>query len=405
MLRSWLNGCCVGLALAGWALPLNAQEPVPPPVRRSPAPPRRGERVDRLRKLGGQLVESLAGDPQQASKPVDVSRLNEAIGLLLEPLLGQERALESFHIGFDPAATDFARDTIKLQADARLRQTGWSTNPTQVNIGVVARMARGQNGVQQAILGGELNVATEVIPLANRAIERLLSRAEPARSAGGRPLSADDEFKLRLREKLQSTPPLASMDDLVDLAVAISGMQLTARNDEIERLKQQVAAARDDRERAPAQMTLNQARLARDQMFDIHPHVDHDEQGHAVALIYAMQNSSVPAAGRVNQFEVVIREREIHVVGDGTLLQGVEFYALFKPVIMNTLERLQNRDPDTFRLGRGMIRDSLSRARPLLFGDAPPPAAEEPLPGPVTSPPRPSNTLPRPAELERNAPR
>lgn len=382
MLKSWLNGCCLGFALLPWAS-VQAQEPLPAP-RRAP-PPRRTERIDRLRKLGGQLVESFSGEGQLAPKPVDVPRLNQALMLLLEPLLGQERAIESLHIGFDPAATNFARDTVKLQADARLRRTGWSPNPTQVNIGATVRMARNPSGAQQALIVGELHLATDVIPLANRAIARILSRpGRTTASVGGPPRTIEEDFQARLREKLERTPPLASMDDLVDLAVCISGFQLTAVNDQIERLKDQVHAARNEQERATAQAELVQVRLKRDQMFDVRPHVDHDKQGRATTLTYAMHNSSIPESGRINQFELTIREREIHLVADGVLLQGVEFYALFKPLLMNTLERLQSRDPETVRLGRGLIGDALSRFRPLLFGDVPP-HENEPLPGPAGS--------------------
>lgn len=389
MLKLWLNGCCLGLAFLSWA-PIQAQEPLPPP-RRTPPPPRRAERIDRLRTLGGQLVESFAGDQPLAPKPVDVPRLNQALTLLLEPLLGQERAIESLHIGFDPAVTDFSRDTVKLQADAKLRHTGWSRNPTQANLGATVRMARNGAGTQQAVIVGELHLATEVIPLANRAIARLLSRPNRVTPApGSRPPTADEDFQARLREKLERTPPLATMDDLVDLAVCISGYQLTAVNDQIDRLKNQVNVARDERERAAAQAELDKIRLKRDQMFDVHPHVEHDEHGRATALVYAMHNSSIPESGRVNQFELTIREREIHVVGDGVVLQGVEFYALFKPLLMNTIERLQNRDADTVRLGRTIVGEALSRWRPMLFGDAAPQTSET-LPGPAeptAGPPR-----------------
>lgn len=384
MFKSWLSGCLIGLALLA-AAPLWADETLPPPRRAPspPPPPRRAERIDKLRKLGGQLVDTLAADPQLTPKPLDVPRLNEALLLLLEPLLGQERAIESLHLGFDPAATNFARDTIKLRADARLKHTGWSANPTQVNLGATARMARNPSGAQQAMIVGELHLETDVIPLANRAIARLLSRPDRGTPApGSRPPTADEDFQARLREKLQRTPPLASLDDLVDLAVYISGLQLTATNEHIDRLKHQVLTARDEQEGAAAQAELDKSRLRRDQMFDVHPHVEHDERGHAIALMYAMHNSSVPESGRINQFELTIREREIHLVADGVLLQGVEFYALFKPLVMNTLERLQNRDADTLRLGRTLIRDSLSRVRPLLFGEPPAPAAGA-LPGPA----------------------
>ncbi len=76
MLKSWLNGCCLGVALLAWGS-VQAQEPLPAPRRTTP--PRRTERIDRIRKLGGQLVESFSGEGQLAPKPVDVPRLNQAL--------------------------------------------------------------------------------------------------------------------------------------------------------------------------------------------------------------------------------------------------------------------------------------------------------------------------------------
>ncbi|HUY90744.1 MAG TPA: hypothetical protein VMV10_18565 [Pirellulales bacterium] len=389
------NGCCCALlALAGLS-PAAAQERLPAP-RRNPPPARRsGERVDRLRKIGGQFVGALTADPQSAPKPLEVSKLNEGILSLLEPLLTQERALESLHIGFDPAGTNFARDTVKLRGNARLKHTRWSPNPTQINVEVQVRMARAENGAQQALLEGQLHVETEVIPLANRAIARFMNRAESRPPAGtNRPLSAEDDFRARLRVKLERTPPLTSLDELVDLAVYVAGLRLAVVNDQIDRLKDGVNAAADERARAAVLAELDQVRQSRDQMFDVRPRVDRDERGRAAALVFTMVNSGLSGNGRMNHLEFVIREFELHLVVDGTLLEGVEFYALFKPVLLNTLERLQSRDPATIRLGQGILLDSFGNARSLLFGEPvrpgpadealpriePPPQAPEPLP-------------------------
>lgn len=387
VLKSWLNGCCSSLVLLSWLATAQAQQPLPAP-RRDPA--RRAERVDRLRKLGGQVVGALAADPQSAPKPLDVPKLNQGILSLLEPLLTQERAIESLHIGFDPAATNFARDTITLRADARLKRTGWSPNPTQINIELQARMARRDNGAQQALLEGQLHVETDVIPLVNRAIARLMNRAQrPAPAGGSRLLTAEEDFQARLRAKLERTPPLASMDELVDLGVYLAGLRMAVVNDQIDRLKDGLNAAPDERSRAALQAELDEVRLSRDRMFDVRPRVDRDENGRTAALVFTVVNSGLPGSGRMDHLEFVLREHDIHLVADGSLLQGVEFYALFKPVLMNTLERLQNRDPDTLRLGRGILRDSLNQARPLLFGDAPAPGGDE-------------EVLPRPEQLEPN---
>jgi len=386
VMKSWMNGCCFALVVLFWAASAQAQAPLPAPRRDPPA--RRGERVERLRKLGGQVIGALAADPQAAPKPLDVPQLNEGILSLLEPLLTQERALESLHIGFDPVATNFARDTIKLRADARLKHTGWSPNPTQINIELQARMARSDNRAQQALLEGQLHVETDVIPLANRAIARILGRAQPRAPAGdGRPMSAEEDFQARLRAKLERTPPLASMDELVDLGIYLAGLRMAVVNDQIDRLKDDLNAAADERARAALQADLDQVRLARDRMFDVRPRVERDERGRAAALVFTAVDSGLSAGGRMDRLELVLREHEIHLAAGGSLLRGVESYALLKPLVMNTLERLQNRDPDTLRLGRGILRDSLNQARPLLFGDPPQGAPD-------------AEALPRPEQLE-----
>ena len=398
LLMNSRNGCCA-LLLSSFALaPLAAQEPLPAPRRNPPAA--RGERVERLRKIGGQLAEALAQDPQLAPKPLEVSKLNEGILSLLEPLLTQERAIESLHVGFDPQATNFARDTVKLHGDARLKRTGWSPNPTQINVDVQVRMARADNGAQQALVEGVLHVDTDVIPLANRAIARFMSRPAPRPIAGStRPPNADDDFNLRLRAKLERTPPLNSMDELVDLAIYAAGLRMAVVNDQIDRLKDGLNAASDERVRAGMLAELDQVRKNRDQMFDVRPRVERDERGAAAAIAFAMVDSGLSGNGRMNQFEFVIREREIHLVADGHFLQGVEFYALAKPMLLNTLERLQGRDPATIRLGQGILLDFFGKARPLLLGEPLPPGPRQPA-GP--QPPAADDSAPR-AEAPQRA--
>jgi hypothetical protein len=216
-----------------------------------------------------------------------------------------------------------------------------------------------------------------------------MNRAETRRPAGtGRPLTAEEDFSARFRNKLEHTPPLTTMDELVDLAIYVAGLRMAVVNDQIDRLKDGLNAASDERARAGLQAELDQVRKSRDQMFDVRPRVDRDEQGRAAALVFTMVNSGLSGNGRMNHLEFVVRERDIHLVADGTLLEGVEFYALFKPMLLNTLERLQGRDPATIRLGQGILLDFFGRARPLLFG--------EPVrPGPA------DESLPRPESLER----
>src|SRR5690242_21404059 len=81
---------------------VTAQEELPPPPPVNPgaqptsptAPPRqplRGERVDRLRQLGGRLLDGLATAPVGTAQPggpgVDVGQLNQGVEELVNPIV------------------------------------------------------------------------------------------------------------------------------------------------------------------------------------------------------------------------------------------------------------------------------------------------------------------------------
>ncbi|HJT36346.1 MAG TPA: hypothetical protein VJ783_30265 [Pirellulales bacterium] len=361
-----------------------AQPDGPPPRRGSPE--RRAQRVERLRKLGGQigdLVESLGNDPTLNPPRVDVPKVNEGIAALIEPLLTEEGGLQSLRLQFDPAETNLARDRARLIGSAQLRRSSWSMEPTSIDLDLRASMERREDGRPRGTLDGRARVQTDVIALGNRAIARLKEKLErPARgAASGGPPNADETFRLRTLEKLERTPPLQTMDDLVDMLTYLSGLRLTATNDRVDELKSRAAAVSDERLRSRLLGDLAEVRQQRDQMFDVRPNVERDADGRAVALTYTMTNSQWSNETQIEQFRLAISQRELTLKAVGATGQGMELYSLFKPLVLNTLARIQSRDPDTMRWGRGVVNDSVGRFRGMLG-----PTEELPPPQPAPQP-------------------
>ncbi|HUY34051.1 MAG TPA: hypothetical protein VMV69_14985 [Pirellulales bacterium] len=382
-------GSALLLMLAGVCQAALAQEKSAPPRRAPPAlgaervqkprradrvePPRNGQRGEKLRNFGGRLLESIAGDPNQQAKPLDVPKLNDGIVELLKPLFENQPTFESFKLGFDPAETNFAKDSVKLVASTRLKQSAWSTEPSQLDLAVAARIQRGEKGTPQARFDSQLTVATDVVPLANHAVAKYLERTDPERSRGGR-ASADGSpqaqaLQAQVRERLLKTPRVSSMDDLVDLIVGLTALRLTTTDDRIIELSDELVAETDVAARQRRAADLAQARLERDRLFDVRPRVERDATGQAVAIHYTMDRSEAAVAGEVDRLVVAITAEQVTVDVAGTLARGMETYALIKPLVTNTLSRIQDRDPDTLRLGRGLLGGYLRQGREAVLDE------------------------------------
>ncbi|MGH7194243.1 MAG: hypothetical protein ACREJM_12050, partial [Candidatus Saccharimonadales bacterium] len=161
-----------------------------------------------------------------------------------------------------------------------------------------------------------------------------------------------------------------NMDDLVDMLTYLSGLRLNATNDRIDELKARAAAVNDERLRRRLLDELADVRRQRDQMFDVRPNVERDAEGRAVAMTYTMVKSQWSSETQIERFRLAISQRELTLNAVGTTGQGLEAYSLFKPLILNTLARIQARDPDTMRWGRGLVNDSVGRVRGLLAPEA-----------------------------------
>jgi hypothetical protein len=369
-----LMALAVVMALVG-AESVPAQEELPAPRRGTPE--RRAQRGERIRRLAdpagplGQLLGSLNGGDQN-TPALDVVKLNDGIVALLQPLLDEEGGLEYLRLRFDPAETNLARDTVHLVGAAKLRKSAWSNEPTQVDLDLHGTVQRRPDGRPLGVLDGELRFQTDVVALANRAMarfaDRLDRRAQQGSVRGEGPLPAEEAFRLRMREKLASTPPLRSMDDVIDLILSFSGLRLTAINDQIAEFKAQLDSAADEKARVDLKRQLDAARSQRDQMLDLRPQVERDDSGRAVALHLSLDRSQLDAATKIDRLQVVIADRLVSIQLVGNTLQGMELYSIFKPVLLNTLTRIQMRDVDTVRLGRGMVRGYVQQLREGLGG-------------------------------------
>lgn len=398
MKRTIAIGMFSVLLLAGELL---AQGGAPAPRRDQPE--RRPQPGQRMRRLAapegplGQLLGALTGDPT-GQPPLEISKLNEGIVALLRPLLDEERGLEYLRLRLDPAETNLARDVIHLVGAARLRSSAWSKEPTQVDLDLRANMQRRDDGRPKGTADGELRFQTDVVALANRAMagyaDRLDRRAQQGAVRDGN-LSAEETFRSRMREKLAATGPLQSLDDVVDLVLSISGFRLCETNDHITALKAKIAATSDPKLRASAEQQLAAARLQRDQMLEVRPQIERDRSGQAVALRLNMERSNVGEATHIERLSVNVAPRQVTIRLVGSTLQGMELYALSKPFLLNTLSRVQARDPDTFQVGRGLFRGYLGQLRGALGAGEetlPPPPAQAPPPAQVSPPKAPPSS-------------
>lgn len=386
-----LPTCLLSLTVASIGAEAFAQPDGAPPPRRAPAD-RRAQRLDRLRKGIGQasqIFQTLANDPALNPPPVDIAKLNEGLMALIKPLLGEEGGLEAVQVRFDPAETNLARDTARLIGSGKLRRSAWSEQPTLVDFDVRASVARQEDGRPRAMLDGGVRFQTDVIALANRVVVRqrrdLDRQSKKGAVRSGTP-DADEMFRLTWREKLERTPDLRTMDDVADLFIYYAGLRLAAANNRIDELTARLAATSDERGRAELLQDLAEVRASRDQMFAIRPKVDRDDSGRARALTFTMIQTDWNRETQVERFRLAITPRQLTLDVVGGTTTGVEAYALVKPILLNTLSRIQARDPATLELGRGMVRGYWSNLRDNLSAEEVPPGEESPMPPPGTQP-------------------
>ncbi len=115
---------------------------------------------------------------------------------------------------------------------------------------------------------------------------------------------------------------------------------------------------------------MAKARLERDLLFDVRPRVERDTAGKEVAIHFTMDRSEVAAAGQVDHLIVAITAEQITADIAGTLVEGMEAYPLLiKPLVTNTLSRIQDRDPDTLRMGQGLLNGFIRQGREAVLDE------------------------------------
>lgn len=367
-----------------------AQETIPPPVPDSVAPPPRpgpdtnaptatapvppGTRRERLRALGGQLFDALVnpapGSNPAAPGPLDFGRINEVIPKLLAPALAGNSAVESFNLQFDPAATNLALDRARAVADVVFRRTGWSSQPSSAHLVLTTAADFAGPSAPRAHVEAQLGMQTAVAPLIDYALRRWVAKHQPP--AGG-PASADDFFAAALAEKLARTPKIASLEDVADMYQYLAALRFLAQNDEIDRLRTMLAAAPDEPSRSRLAAELTSARQKRDQLAGgAQTQIERDATGAVQSITLSYQNIPVgQGAAVLSRIDVRLTQGDLGASVTGDIVKGLEVYALVKPVILLTLERLQMRDPATIERQRVFVQGLLAQALGYVVGGNP----------------------------------
>jgi hypothetical protein len=398
----------------------------PPPNVVVPPVELRGQNVEQFRRIGEQIFNSFVnpgapgqgGAPQKPLQPVDV---NAGIKEMLDRLISGDRAIESLKIQFDPQQTDFARDMAKLNADVGLRYSAWSKSPSRLTLGLNAKMENPGNMPSRAVVGGELVLQTDVVALVNHLLPRIKKRmgiegdgrvvvdgekpatvqndrrgpllgrlrrnardtavAVQAPAPGRAPApeapidapvgvtTADDlSFKAQLQDKLARTGTVKSMDELVDLFTYISGLSLCIQNEKIEGLIAAVDNAPSDQARRRAAEELAEARQKRDAMLYTRLSVNRDSAGFARGFEIVMVESAAVTGTKIENLNVVVSEQQVKVTGSTRLFQGLELYPFIKPVVMNFLRNVQERDAILLDLQRGPFSGLWQQGREAVVG-------------------------------------
>jgi hypothetical protein len=392
----WLATAAVVFAQAP-ANPQGAQQPATTP------PPQRQQRREGLQNLGGQVFNLLGGAGGQAApaQPLDIGRLNSAIPAMLGQLARGDAAIESWGLYFDPSGSDLGQDRLAIVTDLALRQTAWSAETTRVHLEVRARADVRTPGAAKAAIDFRLILDTPAHAAADYAARQFQAKrcGSPPTVATG----AQDYFIARFCEKLGRTPPLADFEELADLTQYIAALRFLAQNDEIDRLKSALASAATDQQRQALASELANQRVGRDRLAATKLQVVRDPYGRAQAITLALANVEVGSILFAQRVDVAIAPRNITLSGQAEVRKGVELYALAKPLIVLTLNRLAQRDPATVAQQQAWLQSIWNRIRPILIGLAPP--APVPPAGPETLPPPAQPGQPTPAPAPAPAPR
>ncbi|HVU87425.1 MAG TPA: hypothetical protein VHD36_08885 [Pirellulales bacterium] len=369
------------------AAPRSAPVPgaVRPPLRRPLTDDERAQRRERLLNLGGQVLNSLVpADPNApGAAPIDMGRLNGALGPLVTALLGGGRDIESLRIGFDPQATNFAEDRARLSFDASLRRTAWDDAPSRINGTIGANVAQRDTGGLVAVIDGRVHMQTSTVALANyalveykkRSAERTPQVAPAPADAVGAPVGApaastttDEIFGQLLDERLARFDRFESLDDVADMLTAISGLRLTAADQHIEQLRNAVRAEKDPAARQELSEQLTATRAERDRLLDVRPRIERGSNGVVHTISLDMIGSEIFPGADLRQLECRIQENEIWIQASGAMTRWMELYPVFKPLVMGVLQRIQSGDPRALDGVRPFVDGPIGQGRAIIIG-------------------------------------
>jgi hypothetical protein len=361
---SWRLLLWGSLCLASWAA---AAEELPPPADQRNQPPPL-ERRERLRRLGGQLLDALV--PPTSLQTLESDALNRVLADLLAPLASARGYLESIELQFVPEATDLAADRAAVRAAVLLRRSVWSPEPSRLEVTVQGRVQASQAGPPVACVEGQATLETDVLSLAEFALARArdplalhLQREAPTAEPGLARLAYD---------KLNRTGRITTLDELADVLAYLAGLKLQFVNEQIESLHAALAAGPAEPHRSELEQELREARERRDRLFELRPRIERNELGVAQKLTVSLNSGSLGPPAQAEQLELSVTEHEMALRTTLQFTQGVEWYLAFKPLVLGTLARLQSGDPALLNSVRALRDQWHERMRELL--DPTPPA-------------------------------
>jgi hypothetical protein len=346
----------------------NVVAPVPAPGLAPPAGLRGpDQRRERLRRLGGLLntIINQPNGPGGANGPkLDYGQINDVVRSLFQSLLNGDATFESFELVFDPAQTDLNADKLALAADAVLRRSGWSDQPSHFHLEAQANADLRSPGGAKAKVVLRLTGQTSVVALADFALQRY--KIKHNNTPASEPTTTGEYFQAALAEKMARIEHVNNFEEVADLYQSISSLHFAALADAVDRAREALAAAPDDNARERSQAELTVARQARDAVLHAKRDILRDASGQVRELTMSVPNAKVGGAAQIESLDVSVTETELSVVATVQVQQGVEVYALAKPLIFTTLQALQNRDPAAVQAQRNILRGILDFIRPLL---------------------------------------
>ncbi|MES1213464.1 MAG: hypothetical protein ABUL64_02665, partial [Singulisphaera sp.] len=149
----------------------------------------------------------------------------------------------------------------------------------------------------------------------------------------------------------------------------ISGLRLTAADQRIEQLRNQVRSAKDEAARQASAKQLQAAREERDRLFDVRPRITRGADGTAQLIALDMIGSELLPGVDMRQMECRILANEITIQASGAITRWMELYPVMKPLVMGVLQRIQNGDPRALDGVRPFVDGPIGQGRAIIIGE------------------------------------